>query len=128
MLVGSALAGVYLFTTPGCACGNIFPERIYSLNALDPLRDRAPEREAQSFLRAQGQGQCRLTDPAVCAYALYSRRVLDWRLAAREDKWDSAVLYYRVKARDGDEFWGQAAVWVDRDAGGWKVVNYSAVY
>jgi len=128
MLLVSTLAGVFLFTRPGCACGDIFPARIYSLAALDPLRDRAPERAAQAFLRDQGQGECRLTDPTVCRYALGSHRVLGWRLAAREDSWDGVVLYYRVKAREADEFWGQAAVWVDREANGWKVVNYSAVY
>jgi hypothetical protein len=54
---------------------------------------------------------------------------LDYRLQAREDDWSAVVLYYRVKAKEGsDQFWGQAAVWVDRDANGWKVTNYSAVY
>ena len=128
-LLGSAVLGVYLFTKPGCACGDIFPERVYSLNALDPLRDRTPERVAERFLRDQGNGKCEPAGSFLCKYALASHAVLDYRLHAREDGWSGVVLYYRVKAQEGsDQFWGQAAVWVDRDANGWKVTSYSAGY
>jgi hypothetical protein len=115
MLLGSGALGVFLFTTPGCACEDIFPERIYSLNALNPMRDQTPELIAERFLHDQGQGKCVLPEADVCTYALHSHRVSDWRLAARQDDRNSAILYYRVKSRESyqgvtDEFWGQAAV------------------
>jgi len=131
--IGSAALGIYLFTPPGCACADIFPERIYRFSALNPIRDRAPELVAQKFLREQGQGKCLSTDSGLCRNALNSRPVLDWRLAAREDVWNGVVLYYYVKARESDrghsdEFWGQAAVWIDRQANVWKITGYSAAY
>jgi hypothetical protein len=132
-LISSVALGVYLFTKPACACANIFPSRIYSFYALNPIRDRAPELAAQSFLRDQSQGRCTQADSEFCRYVLRSYPVLDWRLAARKDSRTGVVLYYRVKARrsspgEPDEFWGQAAIEADRQATGWKITSYSAVY
>lgn len=131
MLIGSTALAVYLAMKPGCACLDIFPARIYKLNALDPLRDRAPELTAQKFLHDQGQGKCQPADSRLCQYALNSHPVLDWRLAAREDSRSHAVLYYHVKARESDrpgEFWGQAAVELERTVDVWRVKSYDAAY
>lgn len=131
MLLGAMALGVYLFTTPGCACGDMFPARVYDLNALNPMRDRAPELVAQNFLRAQGQGKCQSIDAELCRYALTSHSVSDWRLVAREDGWTHVVLYYRVKTRESDssrEYWGQASIVVDRLRKTWQVTSYNAIY
>src|SRR6266849_9218666 len=100
-MIGTAVLGACLFTTPGCACGDIFPARVYRFSALNPIRNQAPELTAQSFLHDQGRGKCLPADSDLCRYALYSHAVLDWRLAAREDRLTDVVLYYRVKARVG---------------------------
>jgi hypothetical protein len=131
MLVGSAAAAIYLFTTPGCACGDILPARVYNLNALNPLRSRAPELAAQEFLRNQGQGVCQPAHSELCEYALRRRPVLDWRLVARQNSSDRVALFYRVKAKDekdGSEFWGQAEVDVQRVKNDWQVASYGVVY
>jgi hypothetical protein len=129
MLAGSAGIGLYLFTAPGCACGDVFPEHVYRFSAFNPIRDRAPESVAQEFLSDQGQGKCEPAGSNLCAYALKSRVVLKSRLVARQDTHTGVVLYYRVKTQDsGEAFGGQAAVGVDRLGNGWKATSYSAIY
>jgi hypothetical protein len=128
MLIGSTVLGVFLFSKPGCACGNIFPARIYNLNVHNPLRNRASERAAESFLHDQRKGKCEPSNSSLCSYALNSRTVLDWRLVAREESKNHVVLYYRVKDRDPNEFWGQAEIEVERTDKVWHVTGYEAIY
>src|SRR5262249_51084236 len=129
--IGSTGLAVYLSMKPACACANIFPARIYDLNALNPLRNRGPEVAAQSFLHDQRQGKCQPAGSPLCRYALDSHAVQDWRLVAREETRNHVVLYYRVKARESDppsEFWGQAAIEAERTGDVWRVTSYEAVY
>ena len=131
MLVGAAATAIYLFTTPACACENIFPSRVYNINAFNPFRSRAPELAAQQFLRNQGQGVCQPAHSFLCDYALERHPVLDWRLVARQNDSKQVALFYRVKAKDednGSEFWGQAEVDLQRVDKEWEVISYSAVY
>jgi hypothetical protein len=124
MLLGCAVMGVYLFTTPGCACESLFPNRIYNLYALNTARDREPERVAERFLRDQSNGQCRPMESKLCEKTL---ALSDWRLEAREDNWSGAVLYYYVhlKGDRPDDPWAEAAVWVDLDGDHWQVTDFS---
>ena len=126
MFLGAAGLGVYLFTTPGCACESIFPERIYSLYALNPARDRAPEQVADKFLRGQSKGKCEPAGSDLCKYALQIP-LSDWRLEAREDDRARVGLYYYVhlKGDRPDDPWAEAAVWVDLDGDHWQVTDFS---
>jgi len=129
MVTGAGALGVYLFTTPGCACEDTFPQRIYHLAALNPMRDHTPEATAQAFLRDQGKGTCLPVSSELCRYALSSHPVIDSRLWAREDTLHEVKLYYRVKARENsDPFWGEAEVDVERQRDRWIVTSYGAEY
>ena len=125
MFLGGAGLGVYLFTTPGCACESVFPERIYSLYALNPARDRAPERVADKFLRDQSKGKCEPAGSDLCKYALQIP-LSDWRLEAREDDRARVGLYYYVhlKGDRSDEPRAEAAVWVDFNEDHWQVSGF----
>jgi hypothetical protein len=129
MLAGLGAFGIYLFTAPACACGDIFPVRVYRFATWNPMRDRTPELAADNFLRDQGQGKCRPAASDLCTYALKSRPVLGWRLAAREGTKTGVLLYYRVKSQDSSqEFWGQAMLELSRQGNEWRVTSYSAGY
>ena len=129
LFAGCAILGILLFTRPACACGDIFPIRLYELGAMNPVRDRAPEIAAEAFLKRQGQRSCDPVDLDLCRYALASHAVLDWRLVARENTETGVELYYQVQAEDSSEkVWGQAVIDVDRTRNGWNVTAYGAVY
>jgi hypothetical protein len=126
MLLGSAALGVYFSTTPGCACGGIFPTRVHNLYTLNLLRDREPERVADKFLRDQSSRKCEPMRSDLCKHALQMDTVSDWRLQAREDSRSGVVLYYFVELKSDipSDRWFEAAVWVDSDGGRWQVTDF----
>jgi hypothetical protein len=102
---------------------------------LNPLRDRSPEKPAESILREIRAGHC-LTAVQLSEKAWHDPlcqrdteyKLLDWSLKARsDDPSGKVVLFYDVKrdfgpkgVRWGDPYWFQ----VQRDVNGhWAVIS-----
>lgn len=111
--------------------------------SLNPLRDRASEREAGKFIRAMRDGNCK---EALGDWERDYRRkyadficdsetrhpLLSWDLADWEDTPPLRILHYRGKRRNAPDQDGTYkelfSVTLEKKAGDWVVTKYDAMY
>ena len=108
--------------------------------SLNPLRDRASEREASEFLRALRDGHCRQQLASwekdyrkqyaafICGseaeHPLLSWRIVDW-----EERPPLRILHYSGKRQDGKATYEQLlSLTLDGRSGEWVVTRYDALY
>lgn len=116
-------------------CGE-YNEAATGITVLSPFRSRAPERYADSLLRAVSMGQCTADmNEKFCEYVRTRRfPAADWRLVNRWE-WDGERrmrLFYKLNG-DSPEFarhGGCAIGLVDlrRTGAGWTAVGYGVDY
>ena len=83
--------------TPGdwdCACGDWYIKTT-RIALWNPIRDRSPERAAESFLAGLRNNNC-TASTKLCELALPNHRVSNWELAYREDDGHHVTLYFRL--------------------------------
>ena len=107
---------------------------------LNPLRDRASEREANEFLRSMRDGHCReeLADWGKDYRAKYAAFICEsetrhplvsWKVVDWEDRPPLRILQYSGKRRgDGTNYDGLLSVTLDFRTGAWVVTKYDALY
>jgi hypothetical protein len=111
--------------------------------SLNPLRDRASEREAEQFIRAMSKGHCReelasWEKDYRKKYAAYicdseaKHPLLSWRIAEWEDTPPLRILRYRGKrlAAPGQRkaYTELLSVTLENRSGEWAVTKYDAMY
>jgi hypothetical protein len=116
-------------------CGE-YNEAATGITVLSPFRSRAPERHADSFLRAASMGQCTADMNEKFCEFVRTRRfpAADWRLVNRWE-WDGERrmrLFYKLKGNSAAfaEHGGCAIAHVDlrRTGADWKAVGYGVEY
>jgi hypothetical protein len=121
---------LHVLSETGCACGEYHPE-VTGVIVLNPLRDRAPEQSAATFLEDLRNGKCNVND-SLCAYALKNHRVSDWRLKSRLDDLHRVQLYYTLTQYGVTEpehgLTGEGSIEVTQNEGSWAVTNYSSYF
>jgi hypothetical protein len=111
--------------------------------SLNPLRDRASEREAERFIRAMSEGHCQeelasWEKDYRKKYAAYicdseaKHPLLFWRIAEWEDTPPLRILRYRGKrlAAPGqrEAYTELLSVTLENRSGEWAVTKYDAIY
>ena len=108
--------------------------------SLNPLRDRASERQASDFLRALRDGQCRQQlarwekdyRKKYAAFICDSEAehpLLSWRIVDWEERPPLRILQYSGKRQDGNATYEQLlSVTLDGRRGEWEVTRYDALY
>jgi hypothetical protein len=111
--------------------------------SLNPLRDRASEREAEKFIRAMSEGHCQeelasWEKDYRKKYAAYicdseaKHPLLSWRIAEWEDTPPLRILRYRGKrlATPGqrEAYTELLSVTLEDRSGEWAVTKYDAIY
>ena len=111
--------------------------------SLNPLRDRASEREASKFMRAMHDGKCRdeLADWEKDYRRKYAEFIcssearhplVSWELAEWEDTPPLRILHYRGKrvTTPGQKgtYKELLSVTLEKKAGDWVVTKYDAMY
>jgi hypothetical protein len=111
--------------------------------SLNPLRDRASEREAEKFIRAMSEGHCQeelasWEKDYRKKYAAYicdseaKHPLLAWRIAEWEDTPPLRILRYRGKrlAAPGqrEAYTELLSVTLENRSGEWAVTKYDAIY
>lgn len=112
-----------------CACGDWYIKTT-RLVLWNPLRDRAPEREAEFFLAGLRENKC-TASRGLCESALPNHRVSNWKLAYREDADDHVTLYFKLTKYDGSpqsELTGQGAVTTERRGARWAITGYDSYF
>jgi len=111
--------------------------------SLNPLRDRASEREASTFIRALRDGRCReelsgwekdyrRKYAAFICESESQHPLLTWEIVDWEDAPPLRILHYRGKRLSGA---GQQktyselfSVTLEKEGPGWNVTKYDAIY
>ena len=111
--------------------------------SLNPLRDRASEREAAKFIRSMREGNCK---QALAAWAKDYRKkyaaficesegqhpLISWEVADWEDAPPLRILHYRGKRRNAPDqkstYTELFSVTMERKDGEWVVTKYDAMY
>jgi hypothetical protein len=113
------------------SCGAYNDEGV-GLTILNPFRSRAPERTADTFLRATSQAKC-LPDinDEMCKFVI--KRPLpatEWRLVYRRDFGKGTWLYYRLnrEAQKAYRPCAVAEVHLERTATSWNPTGYGLSY
>ncbi len=111
--------------------------------SLNPLRDRASEREAEKFIRAMSEGHCQeelasWEKDYRKRYAAYicdseaNHPLVSWRIAEWEDTPPLRILRYRGKrlAAPGqrEAYTELLSVTLENRSGEWAVTKYDAIY
>jgi len=111
--------------------------------SLNPLRDRASEREAEKFIRAMSDGHCQeelasWEKDYRKKYAAYicdseaKHPLVSWRIAEWEDNPPLRILRYRGKrlAAPGqrEAYTELLSVTLENRSGEWAVTKYDAIY
>jgi hypothetical protein len=111
--------------------------------SLNPLRDRASEREAATFIRAMRDGRCReqLADWEKDYRRKYATFICDsearhplltWKIVDWEDTPPLRILHYRGKrlmaAGEQKTYSELFSVTLERQDNGWNVTKYDAIY
>ncbi len=111
--------------------------------SLNPLRDRASEREAEKFIRAMSDGHCQeelasWEKDYRKKYAAYicdseaKHPLVSWRIAEWEDNPPLRILRYRCKrlAAPGqrEAYTELLSVTLENRSGEWAVTKYDAIY
>jgi len=111
--------------------------------SLNPLRDRASEREAEKFIRAMSDGHCQeelasWEKDYRKKYAAYicdseaKHPLVSWRIAEWEDTPPLRILRYRGKrlAAPGqrEAYTELLSVTLENRSGEWAVTKYDAIY
>jgi len=111
--------------------------------SLNPLRDRASEREAEKFIRAMSEGHCQeelasWEKDYRKRYAAYicdseaKHPLLSWRIAEWEDTPPLRILRYRGKrlAAPGqrEAYTELLSVTLENRSSEWAVTKYDAIY
>ena len=111
--------------------------------SLNPLRDRASEREAEKFIRAMSDGHCQeelasWEKDYRKKYAAYicdseaKHPLVSWRIAEWEDPPPLRILRYRGKrlAAPGqrEAYTELLSVTLENRSGEWAVTKYDAIY
>lgn len=111
--------------------------------SLNPLRDRASEREASTFIRAMRDGRCReqLSDwekdyrrkyAAFICDSESRHPLLSWEIVDWEDTPPLRILHYRGKrlmASGEQKTYSELfSVTLERQDSGWNVTKYDAIY
>ena len=111
--------------------------------SLNPLRDRASEREAEKFIRAMSDGHCQeelasWEKDYRKKYAAYicdseaKHPLVSWRIAEWEDTPPLRILRYRGKrlAAPGqrEAYAELLSVTLENRSGEWAVTKYDAIY
>lgn len=111
--------------------------------SLNPLRDRASEREAATFIRAMRDGRCReeLADwekdyrrkyAAFICESEGKHPLLSWKIVDWEDAPPLRILHYRgnrlMTAGEQRTYNELFSVTLERQDGGWNVTKYDAIY
>jgi len=112
-----------------CACGD-WSIKTTRLAIWNPVRDRTPERVAESFLAGLRENNC-TASTALCESALPGRRVSNWQLAYRKDDDDHVTLYFRLTKYGGrpeSELSGIGVATVERRSTGWGVSGYDSYF
>lgn len=135
LLLANAGPVLFTYTEPP----SLAPQPAWSL--LNPLRSRAPERPAETLLRALRDGrastvlppfvQGHAMGPAVMVEREQKCRLVSWRLKLRTDYPDkSELLYHTTRADHPADSKRPVRIRVERSRGGgaWQVTSYSAVY
>jgi hypothetical protein len=118
--------------TPGewdCACGDWYIKTT-RLVLWNPLRDRTPERAAESFLSNIRANNCNV-NPELCESILPSQRVSNWELAYREDADSHVVLYFKLTkygSSPASELRGIGTMTIERRATEWAVTGYDSYF
>jgi len=117
-----------LIHSPGewdCACGAMYIKTTFR-SLWNPLRERQPERIADTFLSKLRANEC-VAGPELCRAALPNGRVAEWWLAYREDAGSSATLFYKLTKygeRSKTRLTGVGAVELRNGPNGWCVTGY----
>jgi len=111
--------------------------------SLNPLRDRASEREAEKFIRAMSDGHCQeelasWEKDYRKKYAAYicdseaKHPLVSWRIAEWEDTPPLRILRYRGKRLaapgQGGAYTELLSVTLENRSGEWAVTKYDAIY
>jgi hypothetical protein len=111
--------------------------------SLNPLRDRASEREAERFIRAMSEGHCQeelasWEKDYRKKYAAYicdseaKHPLLSWRIAEWEDTPPLRILRYRGKRLSApsqrETYTELLSVTLENRSGEWAVTKYDAIY
>lgn len=119
VLIGIPLSA-YVYWSTTCACDK---DPAGHFSALNPLRDREPELEAEGLFQDLSAGKCE--DQSLCGTALKHARVKRWRLSVRKMAGDLAILGYDINSNDGLK---TVEFHVQRNNGRWKITRYSGNY
>ena len=111
--------------------------------SLNPLRDRASEREARKFIRAMKDGRCndelatwqkdyRKKYAAYICDAETRHPLVSWKLVEWEDTPPLRILHYRGKRLDSasqkNTYEELFSVTLENRTGQWAVTKYDAMY
>lgn len=109
------------------SCG-AYNEEGTGVTILNPLRSRAAERVADSFLRALSDGRCSPeTNEGLCkAMAKRSLPATDWRLVYRKNFGNEVDLFYRLERATQECV--IAHVSLHKASADWKVDGYGISY
>ena len=113
-----------------CECEDPVDGKRFS--ALNPFRNRAPEKAAIQVLEALQQGRCRsiVAARSYCeAEARY--KVKSWRLTGRVPEGNAVAYRFwveRTSLNGSDTFGDPVYVWVTRDRATWTVSDVSWYY
>jgi hypothetical protein len=122
---------LHVFADTDCACGD-YQEEVSGINVLNPLRDRQPEKAAETFFQEAIQGRCSVHyDADLCQYFEHVAPVKAWKLVNARAKDNGIDLFYKLdSSRDlPNKAWtGEGYVHVSRVAGDWRVSSYDAYF
>jgi hypothetical protein len=111
--------------------------------SLNPLRDRASEREAEKFIRAMSEGHCQeelasWEKDYRKKYAAYicdseaKHPLVSWRIAEWEDTPPLRILRYRgnrlAAPGQGEAYTELLSLTLENRSGEWAVTKYDAIY
>ena len=111
--------------------------------SLNPLRDRASEREAEKFIRAMSEDHCqeelaswekdyRKKYAAFICDSEAKHPLISWRIAEWEDTPPLRILRYRGKRLTGpgqhETYMELLSVTLENRNGEWAVTKYDAIY
>jgi len=125
---------LHLFADTDCACGD-YQQELSGIVLLNPLRDRTPERNVDSFFTELREGRCAPSTAGNtsldCSYALDGHRVSEWRLAYRRDNGDTVELYYKLTSLGAEpkfSLTGEGLVKAQHTKDAWHVTYYSSYF
>jgi hypothetical protein len=131
LVLGFALCvyGMYRTTEmAACECKN--PVDKMRFEAMNPFRDRQPERVANQVIEALQQGRCKSIEAALPHCGSEARfKIKSWSLTGRESSKDWIEFRFWVIRTDADQTFGDP-VWVavQRDKTSWRVTNVDMYY